>query len=189
LALSVSLSLQAGKIRLREGSLDALKDVSKMNIQFDYAQMRVGEFASEEEFIRSKSAALEARARGRGRSWERAWISDRWTYYEPKFKEVFSAYSGFAVGKLPEAAYTLIIRTTFLEPGFNAYVVRKNARIDVVALVVETASPSRVVAMLTVKKAVGPKLVGDYSSGVRLQQAYAAAARGLALSMRKYMDR
>jgi hypothetical protein len=64
----------------------------------------------------------------------------------------------------------------------NIGIARKSASINGEAWIVETANKTNVIAKLSVEKAPGNAFWGnDYDTGERLAEAYATAARGLAL--------
>ena len=87
-----------------------------------------------------------------------------------------------------DAKYTLIYKTTSIEPGFNVGVMRKNAETDAEAWVVETAS-QKVVAKLTVENAQGRTFWGaDYETGGRIAECYADAGKALGNYIRKKAD-
>lgn len=174
-------SASAQKVKLKEGSLSALAGVSKMNVQYDYSSMGVGKFDTEAEYISKKKEDYNKDESGKGDKWETAWVADRESRFEPQFEELFDKHSdGIDIGKNGSEKYTLIVKTTFTEPGFNVHVMRKNAMINAEILVVETANPSNVLATLTVDKSPGRTFGGyDYDSGTRIQEAYAAAGKAL----------
>lgn len=57
-----------------------------------------------------------------------------------------------------KAQYTIIFHTTRTEVGYNVGVSAKPAYIDSEITVVETANPSKVVAKITMLKALGAQL-------------------------------
>src|SRR5690606_10163736 len=140
-ALFLSVVANAQKVRMMDGSLDALKGVSKINAQFDYSKMGVGKFATEEEYIEKKKGDYNKKEAGRGDEWERSWVADRKNRFEPQFRELFAKHSDINIGEYPNEKYTIIFKTTYTEPGYNIYVTRKNAEIDGEAWIVETANP------------------------------------------------
>ena len=90
------------------------------------------------------------------------------------------------VGKFPDAKYTMIMSTTYTEPGFNIYVTRKNAHINAEYTIVETADHSKVIAKIIMLKAPGRTMGGnDYDTGARIEEAYAAAGKRLSLFIMK----
>ncbi len=91
---------------------------------------------------------------------------------------MYEKYSVLAPAK--KAKYTLIFKTTFTEPGFNIGFMKKNALIDAEVWIVETANKYHVIAKITVIKAPGRTFWGsDYDTGVRIEEAYAAAGKAV----------
>lgn len=170
--------VNAQKVKLQSGSLDALKSESAINIQFQYDGMSVGKFKTEKEYLDKKTEEYNSKEPGKGDSWAVSWKSDRESRYEPRFIKEFTDQSNMKVDK--NAKYTLIFKTTETEPGYNIVISRKNASIDGVATIVETANPSNVIATISVKNAPGRIFGGyDYDTGVRIQEAYATAGKKL----------
>lgn len=178
--LAGSYSAHAQKVKLLDGSLDALKSEEKLNLEYDYSDMGVGKFESEADYLAKKKADYDKKEPGRGDQWESSWKADRKNRFQPQFEELFSKHSGMTAGNIPSAKYTLIFKTTYTEPGYNVYVTRKNAEIDGEALLVETANKSKVIARMSVLNCPGRTFGGnDYDTGERIQEAYAVAGKGL----------
>jgi hypothetical protein len=178
MALSSSFLADAQKVKLIEGDLSALKGQTEINTAYEYDHLKVGEFDNEEDYIQKKKDEYNKKEAGRGDAWVTAWKADRAARYEPKFEELFSENAGIKAGKFPQAKYTLIFKTTFLEPGFNVGVARKNASINGEIWIVETADKSKAIAKVSVDKAPGRMFGGfDFDNGVRIAEAYAAAGK------------
>ena len=176
----------AQKVKLVEGNLSALNGPTDLNIQYDYSQMGIGKFKTEDEYLSKKTEEYNKKDDGKGDKWAKEWKADRKKRFEPKFEELFNAYSKYKVGNNPKAKYTMILKTTFTEPGFNVYVTRKNALINAEAWIVETANPSKLIAKYTIMKSPGRTFGGyDFDTGVRIQEAYAAAGKALGKYMKK----
>jgi len=148
--------------------------------------MGVGKFDDETDYLNKKREAYNKKEEGKGDQWVKDWKSDRKERFEPKFEDLFNKHSKYQVGNFPNAKYTMILKTTFTEPGYNVYVTRKNAMINAEALIVETANPENVVAKITIMKNPGRTFGGyDFDTGVRIQEAYAAAGKALGKFMKK----
>ncbi|NSL88054.1 hypothetical protein ECE50_014500 [Chitinophaga sp. Mgbs1] len=179
--VALSTTVFAQKIKLVNGDLSALKDEKQLNIEFTYNDLSVGKFDNEADYIKKKTEEYNKKETGRGDQWAKAWVADRKSRYEPKFKELFNEKGDVSVGEFPKARYTLIFHTTSMEPGFNVGVMRKNAYIDAEALIVETANKSNIVAKITVDNAPGRIFGGyDFDTGVRITEAYAVSGKKLA---------
>ena len=181
LAATLSLPLSAQRLKLAEGSLDLLKGQTEINTEFTYDNLKVGKYDKEEDYIRDKTAEYNKKEPGRGDNWARAWKDDREARYEPKFMELFNDKGNLKAVHKKAAKYTLVFKTSFLEPGFNVGVWRKNASMNGEVWIVETANPSKALAKISVDKAQGRIFGGfDFDTGVRIAEAYADAGKALA---------
>jgi hypothetical protein len=190
LAIVAIFALQpafAQKFKIKEGSLEAIKGMSEMNLRFDYSQMSVGKFKTEAEYVEKKKGEYNKKEDGKGDKWEKDWIADRTERYAPQFTELFNKSSNnIKVGEYPKEKYTLVVKTTKTEPGYNIAISRKNAELSGEILVVETANPGTVVLRMTFEKALGRSFGGyDYDTGFRIQEAYADLGKALG----RYMDK
>jgi hypothetical protein len=173
LLLAISTNIQAQKVRLAAGDLAALANEKQLNLEFDYKDMRVGKM-SEADYVKKKRDEFNKKESGKGDTWVKAWEDDRETRFQPKFIQAFNTFSGgITAGPLAAAKYTLIVKTTFTEPGYNIVVHRVNAQIDVEATVVETADHSKVIGKVTVEKSPGGAwFENDFDTGQRITEAY-----------------
>ena len=181
--LSFSLNTQAQKLKTTEGSIDALKNETSVNIEFTYDNISVGKFDKEADYVKKKTEEYNAKEPGRGDNWAKSWINDREARYQPKFIDLFTMNSHMTVSK--DARYTLIYKTRSIEPGYNiagGMMIggRKNASVDAELWIVETADKTKKVAVITVDNAPGGTWGGfDYDTGTRIAEAYASAGKKL----------
>lgn len=179
LGLLVSSTLLAQRIKLVEGSLDAVKNEKSINTEFTYDNMRVGKFEKEEDYVKTKTTEYNKKEAGKGDSWAKKWVDDRQERFEPQFNELFEKTSEMTI--TPKAKYTLIFKTNFTEPGFNIGVMPKSAQISSDVWIVETANKNNVIAKITLDKAPGRTFGGfDFDTGERISEAYAMAGKALA---------
>jgi hypothetical protein len=182
--VSLCTSVVAQKIKLVEGDLGPLKGQTSIKTEFKY-DMSVGKFDKEDDYIAQKKKELNEKEPDRGDSWEKNWKADRQDRFEPQFRELFSKHSEMSTTG-ENAKYTLIFKTVHTEPGFNVHVMSKPAYIDAEAWIVEAQDPNKVIAKITITKALGRDVFGfDYETGLRLQEAYAKAGKELGGFIRK----
>ena len=175
--IATSLHGIAQKIKLVEGSASVLKGQNSINLEFTYDGVRVGKYANEKDYIEKKKADYNAKEPGKGDQWEKDWFNDRKGRFEPRFTESFTS-AGMSAKQ--DAQYTIVFNTTFFEPGFNIGITRRNAYIDGVAVLVATSDKSKVIAKFTIDNAPGRIFGGyDFDTGLRIQEAYATAGKGL----------
>lgn len=177
-AMLIASATYAQRIKITEGDLSVLASESTISTEFTYDNMQVGKYDKEADYVAHKKGEMNAKEAGRGDRWERDWVADRKNQFEPKFNDLFEKGSKMTVKS--GAKYTLIFKTVTTEPGFNIVIHRKNAEINADVWIVETANPKKVLAKLTVQKAVGRTFGGgDYDTGGRLAEAYADAGKAL----------
>lgn len=181
----------AAMVKLESGSLDALKQETAVNVVYSYEGMQVGKFVNEKDYLDKKAAEYNQKEAGRGDTWRKAWVDDRASRFQPKFEELLNKqFSGSKTplnfGAHPEAKYTLTVKTTFTEPGWNVAIMRQPALISATVLLVETQNQTSPVATLTITKATGMDAWGyDFDTGLRLQEGYAKAGKELGILIRK----
>jgi hypothetical protein len=190
LLLTVNTSF-AAMVKLTSGSLDVLKQETAVNVLYSYEGMGVGKSGSEKDYVDKKVAELNQKEVGRGDKWRQAWVDDRANRFQPKFenllnKQLSGAKNPLTFGAHPDAKYTLILKTTFTEPGWNVAIARRPALISATVLLVETQNQTNPIATLTITKATGMDAWGvDYDTGYRLQESYAKAGKELGILIRK----
>jgi hypothetical protein len=173
-----SINANAQKLKTREGDISVLKNETSINVEFVYDGMSVGSFSEEKDYIQKKIEDYNKKEPGNGDRWAKAWVGDRKTRFEPKFKELFEEYSKMMVK--PKSKYTMIFKTTHTEPGYNIYISRKNAEIDAEVTIVETADRTKTIAVVTISNAKGRTFGGnDFDTGSRLAESYADAGKYL----------
>src|SRR5690606_37386149 len=169
-----------------DGDLASLSGVTKMNVTFDYSDMRVGKFKTEKEYVDKKVTDYNKKEAGKGDSWHESWVADRANRFEPDFIKLFNDNCPASIGHFPEEKYTLIFKTTFTEPGYNIHISKKNASINGEVWIVETANQENVVAKVEIKNCPGRSFGGyDYDTGERISESYAKAGKSLGKYLKK----
>jgi len=176
-------------VELIEGDLSVLKSEKSIDFAFSYDSMMVGKGRKampESEYVKKKIADYNKKTPGKGDEWAKNWKDDRETKYQPAFTKNFEQYSSLQM--TPNAKYTLLLKTTMTEPGFNMMAFQQPSEIDGQAWIVETANKSHVIAKMSLVKADGRGYWGsEFDTGERLTEAYEAAGRGLGYFVRGKM--
>ena len=180
----------AQHLELKSGSLGFLKGEPALNVEYIYAGLTVGKL-TEAAYIEKKVGEYNHKEPGKGDKWLQAWNSDRAARFEPKFEELInkqfaSRKVGLRVGKNPEAKYTLVLKTTNLEPGWNAAVMRAPAMVSTQAELFETKNRTQPLAVVIIRGAPGQDAMGyDFDTGYRLQEGYAKTGKELGVFLYK----
>lgn len=187
--LSTSITFSQ-KANVTKGDWSDLKGISEYNLEFDYSDLEIPKFDSEEAFLEDKMAKRDEKEPGTGQKFKESWFSDRENYYEPRFIETFNDRYKDGLVKvdrdLGSAEYTMKIHTTFIYPGYNVGVVRKNSKLEVTLSVYKNDAPNDVIFEVDYTKIEGAGNGGyDFNSGQRIADAYIIFARALVKHMYK----
>ncbi|RTY93910.1 hypothetical protein [Flavobacterium sp. GT3R68] len=184
--LFISSFVMAQKMTVLSGDFKNLKGISEYNLTFDYSNLKVDKFATEEEFLADKMKKREEK--GTDEDFKKSWFSDREERYEPKFIESFNKRfdnGAVKVAKNSPSNYTLNVKSVWIYPGYNVGVMRSSSKLDTVVTVFETANPGNVLISLKYDKALGSGAAGfDYNSGYRISEAYAKLAKEFAFDLK-----
>ena len=189
IVLMACLFLQLSWGQKAKGDPNAIQGASSFNLIFDYSDVKVGKFKSEESFLADKMKKREKKKAGDGERFRKSWFADREERFEPKFIESFNKRfkdNECKVGRLEDAPYTIRVHTTWMYPGYNVGVVRRNAEITTTIYVYKTGNLDDVLLTLNYKKVQGAGAMGhDYDSGYRLSECYAKLAKEFAKYVKK----
>lgn len=182
----LSTFTNAQDVDIIKGELLFLKDEKTINIEFTYEKMVVGDDGKEADYIKRKTAELNAKEAGTGDTWAIKWQEDKAMRYEPKYILGFTNLSGMTVSK--DAKYTMIFNTKALEPGYSIGVSKRNAGIDGTVIIVETANRTKILAKLSVERPGENKFRGAaFDAGSRIADAYYLTGQKVAKFIKKNM--
>ncbi|HBK71800.1 MAG TPA: hypothetical protein DDZ39_09130 [Flavobacteriaceae bacterium] len=182
--------ISAQKMKDVEGSFKNLNGITAFNLEFDYSDVQIPKFDSENDFLKDKMDKREKKEAGAGEIFKKSWFDDRPNRYEPKFIESFNKRfknTEVRVDKnFSDAKYTIKIHTVRMYAGYNVGVVRRNSEIDAVIIVYEKANPSTILLSGKYSKVQGYGAMGyDYDSGYRISECYAKLAKNIAKGILK----
>lgn len=185
-------AVSAQKIKVQSGDPGKVAGEKVFNVEYDYEGQAVGKFKTQDEYIAEKVPAYNEKEPGRGDTWKESWYNDQKEKFPAKFEELMNdrlAKSGRSIGQNnSDAKYTMVLKTTFTEPGFNIGITRRPAMINVVLTIVETANRDNVIAVISSDGNPGQDFGGyDFDTGYRISEAYAKCGKELAnFLLKKY---
>lgn len=183
----LAFQVEAMSVKLKSGNLKVLQGVTMVKMAYVYPNdLKVGKM-TESAYIEKKVEELNAKTPGRGDQWLKNWKADRENHFHPKFEDLMNTV--FQDEKKPlrvastadNTKYTLVMRLTWLEPGWHAGVMAKPAFLDAEFDLVETANPKVSLAKIMVRKSPGRGVwdVG-YAAEQRLAEAFAKCGKEVA---------
>lgn len=181
LALSAA-SASAQSMKLESGTLDFLKGQTALNVEYVYDGLTVGK-ETEQAYMDKRMGEANKKEAGTGDKWKDGWKGGREKRFEPKFEELLNKQwekKGVKAGKNPDAKYTLVLKTTNLDPGWNVGVMRSPASVSTEAHFYDTKDRSKSLAVISIQKAPGRDAMGyDFDATYRMQEGYAKTGKEL----------
>lgn len=182
-SLSIISVTNAQKIKVLSGDLSFLKDLAEINVVFEYPDdMKYGKMTLQE-YVDKKVKEKEKKEEGSGEKWKSDFFADRERFNE-KFIYSLGKYSRslFVAEDNSDFKYTMIVKTTFMEPGFQFGFQSKKSAIDLEINFIETNAPDNVIASIKMSKAPG---AAHPDLGERVADAYYTAAQYLGNYLKK----
>jgi len=171
------------------GDIKNLKGITQYDLVFDYENVQIPKYDSEEAFLKDKMDKRDEKDTGTGEDFRKSWFSDREERYEPKYIESFNKRfdnGEVKVGKDLGSDYIMKIKTTLMYAGYNVGVVRQNSKIDAIISVYKKDNPSDILYSVQYTQAEGSGAMGyDFDSGYRIAEAYAKLAKTWAGTIQK----
>ncbi|MFZ6014588.1 MAG: hypothetical protein ACOYXT_29885 [Bacteroidota bacterium] len=183
-----STLLLAQKIQIIEGDLKLLKGQTVINIETAFDNMLVGAQIPEGTFVATKMEAWEAKEPGKGPAWKAMWFGEQ----EKNYKNIFGHYlfkeSGLTV-KENVAPFTLILKTTHMEPGWTIGVMGGVASISGEVWIVDSNDKSNVLVKISFTNIKGlDHSGGDFEMGRRIQGAYLNAGKQIGAFIKRRIN-
>ena len=166
-----------------DGGFDFIVSQPVVNVAYDFTDYSVGKYASEEEYVNKKVTEGNEKEDGKGDRWKESWYGSRERVYQPKFESLFNKTlkkKGVSIDQGEQGVkYTLTVKTTFIEPGFNIGIASRPSAVSFEYIF--TNSDGDVVARLSQKMVPGSQAMGmDFDTSTRISESYAKAGKMLA---------
>jgi len=169
-----------------KGNFDFIKNQKEINIEFDYSDFTMmKENKTEKQYVEERTAELNEKYKGNGNIWQKKWYSAKELIWTPKFLELINVVLQKEKKELNfqeglNTPYTLIVKTTWLYPGWDAGIMKQPAKVSTNLKFVETANKSNVLLEITSEEAPGDQWGSNFSNESRIGEGYAKTAKSLA---------
>lgn len=176
--------------KILQGNFKNLKGISTYTVTFDYSDLQVHGFNSEEEYLKEK---MEKRAHkeGEAEKFKSDWYADRSAKYEPKFIDYF--HKRFDKGEITlvkdgNAKHTMNIKTTWIYPGYNVVAGNEPAKISAIITIFETENPTEILLKVEYTRSIGlEEGMFDFDQGYRIAGAYEKLAKNLVMQLKRVL--
>ncbi len=184
LAISVAPTA-AQKMKIVSGDFDFLRGQETVAVKFDFNDVTFyNEQLSEQEYIDRRIKEIEEKEPGESANWLKDWKNFRDNRFLEKFVNIATENSKKANIQFVrdgQAPYTLVVKATWIYPGWFGGVMKQHAKISTLLSFVETANPNNTVLVIEADKAPGDiAFVGIPNNNDRIAEGFAKTAKSLA---------
>jgi hypothetical protein len=176
------------KVKVQEGNIKNLKGVKEYNLVFDYSNVEIPNFESEEAFLKDKMDRRELKGIGKGERFKKAWFGDREKYFEPYFIEFFNDYFVMkrkikVTKNSTKSKYTMLVKTNFLYAGYHVGAFNERSKLKASIFIFETDNPNNI--LFSTKPIYIHNGRAHYTSNIRMASTYGILAQTFAKYLRK----
>lgn len=187
--LLTASAVSAQRFEVMSGDFKLLKTIQEYNVSFDYKDMEIHGYESEEAFVEKKASKEKDRPEV-AKAFVDNWYNDRTTKYEPRFIAYFN--DKFPDGEVkvapdPTLKYTMNVKTVWLYPGYGMGPSGKPSKITAIVTVFETANPSNILLQVKFEKAIGFESHDPNKPGERISGAYEKIAKNVVMQIKKVL--
>lgn len=122
----------AQRYKVLEGEIENLKNIKAYQVEFNYENLEVHGFESEEAFLKEKMEKRKANPE-KAENFRKDWFSNREKYYNPAFKNYFNSY--FKKGEctiIDDSPFLMRVNLTWIYPGYAIEPSKLSATIEFV---------------------------------------------------------
>lgn len=175
----------AQKMKVLSGNFDFLKGQETVVVKLDFSEVTFyNENLSEQEYIDKRIKEIDEKEPGESANWVTDWESFRDTRFLEKFISIATENSKEAnidFVKDGTAPYTLIVKPTWIYPGWFGGVMKQHAKISTLLQFVESGNPDNVLLAIEADKAPGDiAFVGIPNTNDRIAEGFAKTGKTLA---------
>lgn len=168
-----------------QGNFNFLKNQKEINIEFDYSDFTMmKENKPEAQYVEEHKADLDKKAKGNGNIWQKQWIAAKEQIWTPKFLQIGNivlnkAHKDFNFQEGLNTPYTLIVKTVWIYPGWDAGIMKQAAKVTTNLKFVETANKNNVLLEIISYEAPGDQYGNNFNNETRIGEGYAKTAKSL----------
>ena len=186
LLLFVSFFASAQRYKIISGSLDNLKGISEYKVVFDYTNLKVIDFATEEDYLKEKMDKRQDK-QNKAQVFKQDWYDDRANKYEPKFIEYFNnrfQKGELKISKESSSKYIMTVKTNWIYPGY----VIEPAKISAIIIVSEEGNSKLPLLAIAFEKVIGIEYNAyNGNQGYRIAGAYEKLAKVVTIQLKRIL--
>ncbi|WP_202702681.1 hypothetical protein [Flavobacterium sp. UGB4466] len=168
------------RYQIYEGSFENLNDIKLFKVAFNYENIQVHGFDSEEDFLREKMEKRKSDPE-KAANFRKHWFSNRDEYYNPAFVNYFNNYFKKGERKIvADSPYLMKVNLTWIYPGYALEPAKLSATIDFI-----DTTNSKKILVVHFEKVIGiEKKTIEVDEYERVIGAFEKLAKNLAIQLK-----
>lgn len=181
----MSISGFSQKIENQEGDFKFLKGASKVEVKFDYSNLKLLKVNfTEEEYIADRKKQLNGKQNGVGDNWEAKWRDSRLGMWQPMFLKLLTS---IATNKTniqfvtddSTSEYMMLVDVLWIYPGWDAFMVKQKAKVTSRISIFKRSDMNTPSVTLDAIEAPGDQFFNNFDDGLRVGEGFAKTAKTL----------
>ena len=173
----------AQRYKVLEGEIENLKNIKAYQVEFNYENLEVHGFESEEAFLKEKMEKRKANPE-KAENFRKDWFSNREKYYNPAFKNYFNSY--FKKGEctiIDDSPFLMRVNLTWIYPGYAIEPSKLSATIEFI-----DSLSSKKLLVIHFEKVIGfeKNAVVVVNEHERVIGAFEKLAKNLAVQLKRF---
>lgn len=170
------------RYKIREGKFENLSAINAFKVEFNYKNIQVHGFDSEEDFLKEKMEKRKADPE-KAENFRKDWFSNREKYYNPAFINFFNSY--FKKGEcqiVADSPYVMKVNLTWIYPGYAIEPAKLSATIEFI-----DTTTSKKLLVVHFDKVIGfeKNVVVVVNESERVVGAFERLAKNLAIQLKR----
>lgn len=175
------------KLKVTSGNFDFLIDQEKINVEFDFSNATFyKENMSEDAYIQKRMTEIRNdKGDEEAKKWREDYDHTKKVTVPHKFLASLNKYGGIKGDLNLKTPYTLIVKTTWVYPGWFAGVMNQPSKVNTLLKFVETNNKNNILLEIECLNAKGDNFVGIPNNNDRIAEAYAKTSKELSQLLNK----
>lgn len=179
----MSISGFSQKIVNQNGDFKFLKGASKVEVQFDYSNLKFLKVNfTEEEYIADRKKQLNEKEKGVGDNWEVKWRESRLGMWQPMFLKLLSSTTTNKtkikfVTNDSTSDYVMLVDVLWIYPGWDAFMIKQKAKVTSKISIFKRGDMNNALVTLDAIEAPGNQFGNNYNDELRIGEGFAKTAK------------
>lgn len=187
----MSISGFSQKIEYQKGDFKFLKGASKVEVQFNYSNLKLlKDNFTEEEYINNRKNQLKGKDNDVADNWEAKWRDSRLGMWQPMFLKLLTSTATNRtkiqfVTDDSTSEYVMFVDVLWIYPGWDAFMIKQKAKVTSKISIFKRSDMTTPLVSLDAIEAPGDQFFNNFDDGLRVGEGFSKTAKTLGKKIAK----